>query len=222
MHILYAERFAMVRDALRPFILGLDTCARLTEVECAEQLWGEIRNGPAIDLLILDCDLPGIDLEDCIESLSNLHPQGRVVLLSSKTTRPAIADTLILKTSGFIPKRMSVPAFMSALSLVMAGERYIPAILIQEKMLHGGVPAHLDEDDFGCEEEAPALPRSDTRLTLRQREVLGLLREGHPNKVIARRLNMSEVTVKSHLSQVFRKLGVQNRVQAARLGYLPA
>jgi DNA-binding NarL/FixJ family response regulator len=53
-------------------------------------------------------------------------------------------------------------------------------------------------------------------LTRREREILLLLKEGLPNKVIAQRLSVSEVTVKSHLCSIFRKMGVQNRVQAIR------
>lgn len=55
------------------------------------------------------------------------------------------------------------------------------------------------------------------RLTSRERDILGLLRDGLPNKVIASRLDLGEATIKSHLGNVYRKLGIRNRLQAMRL-----
>ncbi|AWK89162.1 LuxR C-terminal-related transcriptional regulator [Azospirillum thermophilum] len=205
MHIVFAEQHAMVRDVLRPFLIQVGAEARVTEAGCAGEVWRAFRNSPAIDLAILDHEMPGLELGDCITTLSTLHPGARSVVLAPKADPAMVSRAMSAGVSGFIPKRMSARAFVSALHLVMAGERYVPAAL-----LPAGGPGPLPQAP------CPSVRPQGTGLTAREREIIDLLRQGLPNKLIARRLNVSEVTVKSHLCHVFRKLGVRNRIQAAQ------
>lgn len=101
--------------------------------------------------------------------------------------------------AGLILRQSSCATLLSAISLVLTGERYTPS-----RLLDGG-------------EDSPADPSEPpSRLTTRELDILLLLKEGLSNKRIARRLAISEVTVKSHLVNIYRKLGVRNRVQAAQ------
>jgi DNA-binding NarL/FixJ family response regulator len=96
--------------------------------------------------------------------------------------------------SAFIPKSAPGQVLINALRVIIAGGTYMPT----------GVLAALRA------EAAPA----HGELTLRQRRVLELLSTGLSNKRIARELEISEITVKAHVSAIFRKLGVANRMQA--------
>ena len=206
MHILFAEHHAMVRDGLRPFLVELSDRAKILEADCAAVVYRIISEIPNLDLAIIDHAMPGIELEDCVSTLAIQHPQARMVVLSPFVDPAVITHVMSLGIAGYIPKRLSARAFLSALRLVMDGVPFIPATLLETNSLAAGGGRIDDRRGSG------------DLLTAREREILDLLRQGLPNKLIARRLNVSEVTVKSHLGHVFRKLGVQNRVQAARFG----
>lgn len=198
MRILMADDHVMVRDGLRPFLHDVDSKVEVYEAGTFGEVLEVLSSVADIRLLLLDMRMPGLEPAGGIRLIRERYPTLPVAILSSITDRRLILGTLAQGVSGFIPKRLSAQAMVSALRLIIAGERYIPAALIEDT---GGLP------------ESDGLERG---LTSREREILELLREGLSNKLIARRLNVSEVTIKSHLCHVFRKLGVQNRVQAAR------
>lgn len=208
MRLLFADDHVMIRDGLRPFLLELDPATKILEAGNFCEVLDLLESVPDIQLVVLDLRMPGMDALQGIRVIRERHPNLPVALLSSVTDRKVILEALSLGIAGFIPKRLSAQAMLSALRLIVAGERYVPASLFDDP-IHSGFTMSGTPSRQGGE-------GADPTLTLREREILDLLREGLPNKLIARRLNVSEVTVKSHLCHVFRKLGVQNRVQAAR------
>ncbi|MGQ9365719.1 LuxR C-terminal-related transcriptional regulator [Azospirillum sp. ST 5-10] len=199
-----ADDHVMVREGLRPFLRDIGKDVEVYEAGSFGETIEVLLNVADVRLLVLDPDMPGVEAADVIRLVRERHPALPVVVLSSSTDRKLILTALALGVAGFIPKRLSAQAMVSALRLVLAGERYIPAALIDDPRI--GIASWASAAGVGAE----------AGLTGREREILELLREGLSNKLIARRLNVSEVTVKSHLCHVFRKLGVQNRVQAAR------
>ncbi|WP_029007851.1 LuxR C-terminal-related transcriptional regulator [Azospirillum halopraeferens] len=199
MRLLIADDHVMVRDGLRPFLLELGKNVDVYEAGTFGEVLEVLSSVSDIRLLLLDMRMPGMDGPAGIRMIRERFPTLPIAVLSSVTDRRTILTTLAQGVSGFIPKRLSAQAMVSALRLIIAGERYVPAALIEEDR------ASMAENDG-----------PERNLTTREREILDLLREGLSNKLIARRLNVSEVTIKSHLCHVFRKLGVQNRVQAAR------
>lgn len=203
MRILLADDHVMVRDGLRPFLMQLADSMEVFEAGTFDETLQTLDTVEGIRLVVLDQRMPGMTVAHGLPAIRERHPLVRVAVLSSVTERQQILEAMALGAAGYIPKRLSAHAMVSALRLIVAGERYIPASLLEET---ARPPVSLHGDTDGGERG----------LTAREREILGLLREGLPNKLIARRLNVSEVTVKSHLCHVFRKLGVQNRVQAAR------
>ncbi|HEY0833686.1 MAG TPA: response regulator transcription factor [Azospirillum sp.] len=208
MRLLFADDHVMIRDGLRPFLLELDPATKIFEAGNFCEVLDLLESVPDLQLVVLDLRMPGMDAMKGIRVIRERHAHLPVALLSSVTERKVILEALALGVAGFIPKRLSAQAMISALRLIVAGERYVPASLFDDPV-HSGFTTSAVPPRNGTD-------GSDPTLTLREREILDLLREGLPNKLIARRLNVSEVTVKSHLCHVFRKLGVQNRVQAAR------
>lgn len=202
MRIVLADDHVMIREGLRPFVERIAAGTQVLEAGSLPEVIQLLRAGP-VDLVILDLKMPGMNGFQGLVTLRHDFPAVRCVMLSAMADREHVLEAIRLGADGFIPKHLSGAAMVSALQLVMSGERFIPAILVD-----GGGNAGGGDTSAG---------ELIGRLTPRERDILRLLREGHPNKVIANRLDVSEVTVKSHLGNVFRKLGVQNRLQAMKL-----
>lgn len=192
----------MIREGLRPFVERIATGTEVLEAGSLPEVVGLLKGGP-VDLVILDLKMPGMNGFQGLVTLRRDFPSVRCVMLSAMADREHVLEAIRLGAEGFIPKHLSGAAMVSALQLVLSGERFIPAMLVDGGNGQAGGDASAGE--------------LIGRLTPRERDILRLLREGYPNKVIANRLDVSEVTVKSHLGNVFRKLGVQNRLQAMKL-----
>lgn len=202
MHVILADDHVMIREGLRPFVERVAAGATVAEAGSFQEVM-ELQKTETADLVILDLKMPGMNGFQGLVTLRTQYPQTRCVMLSALADRDHVLEAIRLGAAGFIPKHLSGAAMVSALQLVLSGERFIPSMLVE-----GGnspAPGERSGNDL------------ISRLTPRERDILRLLREGLPNKVIANRLDVSEVTVKSHLGNVFRKLGVQNRLQAMRL-----
>jgi DNA-binding NarL/FixJ family response regulator len=119
-------------------------------------------------------------------------------------------DLLSIGVQGFIPKAYSPDVMLSAVRLVLSGGVYVPPMMLDESgEVAQSPPAVSPQSDAASLEE-----RLRQLLTDRQIDVLWLLSQGKPNKVIARDLGISEGTVKIHLAAIFRALNVRNRVEA--------
>lgn len=106
---------------------------------------------------------------------------------------------LNLGYDGYLPRSMSASAIVCAVQLMMRGERFVPSITIDSTPRTSGEARLV----------SPAL-------SPRQNEILAMVATGASNKHIARALSVEEVTVKSHVKAIFRKLGVHSRTEAAR------
>lgn len=198
MRIAFADDHAIIRDGLRPFLQRLSEDVDLIEAETFGGIIEKLeRADGAVDLCILDLRMPDMDPMSGLEAVAAAFPGMKVAVLSSITDQRTIKEALNRGARGYIPKKLNAESIISALRLVLAGETFVPSLL------------------FGSRDARSEHHTDD--LTNRERHVMALLREGMSNKGIARRLNISEVTVKTHLTNAFRKLDVQNRVQAARV-----
>ena len=204
MRIILADDHVMIRDGLRPFIEKLDDGVEVLDAGSLADVQKHLAAGP-VDLVILDLKMPGMNGFQGLSSIKESYPSVRCVILSAVADRDHVLEAIRIGADGFIPKSLSGAAMVSALQLIMSGERFIPAMLVDyNSRRSNSVVDRLPEEMI-------------SKLTPRERDILRLLREGLPNKMIATRLEVSEVTVKSHLGNVFRKLQVQNRLQAMRM-----
>jgi DNA-binding NarL/FixJ family response regulator len=204
MRIILADDHVMIREGLRPFVERIAAGTEVLEAGSFPEVVDLLKSKGPVDLVILDLKMPGMNGYQGLVTLRRDYPSTRCVMLSAMADREHVLEAIRLGADGFIPKHLSGAAMVSALQLVLSGERFIPAMLVDGAGASGNAADHSAGELIG-------------RLTPRERDILRLLREGHPNKVIANRLDVSEVTVKSHLGNVFRKLGVQNRLQAMKL-----
>lgn len=145
-------------------------------------------------------------LESELKALNTSFPKSRKVVLSDQFDLEEVVDAFKYGVDGYIVKEISLEALMKSLRLVAMGEKVMPSQLAQ----------HLSS----MEEKAqvPQFARNpDVTRILSEREITTLryLLVGHANKVIARRLEISEATVKVYVKAILRKLRVSNRTQAA-------
>lgn len=207
MRIALCDDHALVRDGLKPFLLQLAPNVEIIEAASFGQLIDAVRAADDVSLCILDLRMPDLDPIGGLTAVRKAFPDLRIAVLSSICDPRMIGEILEKGAQGFIPKRMHVDAILSALKLVIGGETFVPSLMFG---LGSQPPAATKNEPAGSTD-------SGAELTIRERQVLALVREGLSNKGIARQFGVSEVTVKTHLSNVFKKLGVQNRLQAARV-----
>lgn len=202
MRILIADDHDLVRDGLKPILMKLGPEVSILESSNFPDALELANQNSDIDLVVLDLRMPGMDGANGIAVFRQHHANMRVMIMSGYYRRRDVVDALHNGAVGFIPKTLGAEAMLSAFRLVLAGEKFIPSDLL---------PADGDRP------EAHTSDATLNQLTARERDVLGKLLEGLPNKGIARQLDIQEVTVKLHLRNVYRKLGAANRAHAVKI-----
>lgn len=203
MRILLADDHDLIRDTIEEFLKRLDADLHVLHAATLSQALDLIGKAETLDLVLLDLKMPGMNGLAGLKSVQAARNDVPIVILSGETNPDVIRNALQAGAAGFLPKTMRGTAMLNALRLILAGERYVPDILVS------GQPAAPDEATGG----GPA----PTSLTQREREVMGLLVQGLSNKEIGHRLGIEVVTVALHLRSIYRKLGVASRTQAVRL-----
>ncbi|MBV8149565.1 MAG: response regulator transcription factor [Candidatus Eremiobacteraeota bacterium] len=152
------------------------------------------------DLILLDLDGSAVELTEALTLCRESVPQARVCVLSMRPQPEIMQRCLAAGAEGYIIKDITPAELMRAVKMVAAGETYVdPRVaggLLRRRSMSNGRP-DLDE------------------LSVRETEVIRLIAEGLSNKEISARLNLSEKTVKNHISRIFSKLNIYARAQAA-------
>ncbi len=197
------------------------------------------------DLLVLDLNLPGFNNFDGLLAMRAQRPAVPIVVMSASEDQSTVLDAIEAGAMGFIPKHYSSEEIGNALSIVLAGGVYLPPFgahdaeplphqfrrrasdkpMTTERRSGGRRAADLTRmAPDATESNGKALsPAPKLAITPRQSQVLSLLINGLCNKAISNKLSLSQNTVKSHISAIFRAMGVNNRTQAvvemSRKGY---
>lgn len=212
MKILIADDHELFRDGLRLVLSELGPELTVIEASSYDQTLEIANREDGLELVLLDLVMPGMPWNEGLGAVKRRLPKVPVVILSASEDRRLVLEAVRLGAAGFIPKTSSSKVMLSALRLVMSGGVYLPPALIDESSVVGGRGDSPHAD----------LSLDSTPLTPRQREVLALLGQGKSNKEIARILNLSEGTVKLHVTAILKALNVSNRtgavVAASRLG----
>lgn len=150
------------------------------------------------DVLLLDLSMPDVDGIEVTRRVRAGAPDTRVVVFTSFSDRERIVQALDAGAIGYLLKDAEPEEIHAALRAAARGEAPLAPRAAAELLA-----------------ERQARPPSPIDLTAREREVLTLVVEGLANKQIARRLGISEKTVKGHLTNLFQRIGVADRTQAA-------
>ena len=165
----------------------------------------------SLDLALVDITMPGTQGHQHVSRLRAQAPALPVIVLSGSEDVDLMRALIDMGVLGFIPKAYSPDVMLSAIRLVLAGGIYIPPLLLANAQAQGWQPAEVAPAPG---EAARGIDGLRKLLTERQIDVMRLLSQGKPNKLIARDLGISEGTVKIHLAAIFRALNVRNRVEA--------
>jgi len=220
MRILIADDHTLFRRGLRLLLSMLYPEAEIVEAADADGALAAAKTDPAPDIVLCDLTMPGMAQLAGLTALREARPDLPVVMLSANPNPDDIVRCIEAGARGYILKSSNDATLKNAISLVLAGETYLPS----EAFLDGqrrwiGSRADRPAADF-----APGNPLA--ALTERQRDVLTLLMAGQSNKEIARTLDLLESTVKAHVKVILDKLDAANRTQAAmvatELGWPPA
>lgn len=210
MKILLVDDHSLITDALSLLLTDIDPDVKVfTEGDAAgaERLLDE---HPDADLMLLDLGLPGASGTSALETLVAKAPDLKILVLSGVQDQRSVMRVLQLGAAGFVPKSMASDNLVAAIRFVLSGGVYIPADLLDDatrgaQML--GLPER-GRDMLG----QPS--NSRIQLTERQEQVLQLLARGAPIKIICRELGLSEGTVKTHVTAIYRAFGASNRTEA--------
>lgn len=168
----------------------------------------------SLTLALIDLAMPGVRGSEHLAEVVERLPEVPVIVLSGSEDPGLMKDLLSMGVQGFIPKAYSPEVMLSAVRLVLSGGVYVPPLLLQERSDSAATQASTP----AATQQPPSSDSLEERLrkllTERQIDVLHLLSQGKPNKLIARDLGISEGTVKIHLAAIFRALNVRNRVEA--------
>jgi DNA-binding NarL/FixJ family response regulator len=165
--------------------------------------------GVRYDLVLLDWNLDGCDGADAMQRLRDVGCAARIVVLSGDSDSQLVHTAIELGAAGFVPKRYSSEAMLSALDKVLQGGIFLPPDL------PSGCAGAAPVESKALVEAEQHLTALSAALTPRQVDVYRAAARGLPNKLIARELGIAEATVKSHLAAIFGVLGVRNRTEAA-------
>ena len=154
------------------------------------------------DVVLMDLSMPGMSGIGATQRLAAAAPVTRVLVLTVIADERYVLDALLAGACGYVLKEASIEEIVAGVRAAANGDAMI------SPRVAGRLVARLREPDA-----TPALEGSE--LTTREREVLDLLAQGLENAEIARRLNLSQHTVKNYVSSILVKLQVENRIQAA-------
>ena len=176
--------------------------AQIHETAAVNEFYERLEKGPEPDLVLLDLNLPGASGFSALVHVRAQHPSLPIVVVSAHEETSIIQRAIAHGAMGYIPKSAHPSHIGEAIRHVLEGEIWLPP----------NFPSNMNFDPRAADETA--LAERIQSLTPQQFRVLMMVAEGLLNKQIAYELDVSEATIKAHVTAIFRKLGVQNRTQA--------
>ena len=223
----------LIADDHELFLRGLDFVLKenlnnieTTSAQSYTDIFSTLKQGDNFDLIITDLAMPGANWLTAIKQIHQTLPDTPIVIISAIFDKEILQQTLDIGVSGYIPKTASNNLIISAINLVLAGGVYIP-----HELLYSNKPSTLEQTKDilaplkvleKLAENTPETPQKG--LTERQIDIVKCIAEGLSNKQIAYKLNLTEGTVKVHITIILKILNVKNRtsavIEAAKRGYI--
>lgn len=197
--VIMADDHPLFRGAMRAALAGLDPNAEIIECGDFDSARKALLGHGDADIILLDLSMPGVSGLSGLVTLKANAPAVPVAIVSATDDVATIRRALDLGASGYISKSSAMDQIRKSISAIMEGEVVVPPHI------------SLDGED---EPEVRDLIKRLNSLTRQQARVLGMLSEGLLNKQIAYELDVSEATVKAHVSAILQKLGVESRTRA--------
>lgn len=208
MRVIIVDDHALIRTGLATTLQRQYPTADIKEAENSRSALAILAQSH-VELAIVDLFIPGEDSFAFVRQLCDSYPAMTVAVLSATENPAHIRKCIDLGASGFIPKSSPPAQLLAALADVLAGKIYLP------RTVNFAMPAAIAANGA----VSPGFTRDQvvSSLTPRQLEILQLLARGQSNKQIAKCCQLSENTIKVHVSAILRALGLNNRSQAGIL-----
>jgi len=204
--VLIAVEHALFREGIRVFLAEQADVEVIGEAADGVQML-RLMEALRPDVLMLDIQMPEVGGLEILAIVQGLSPRTKVLLLSARLEDDFISEALQQGAHGYLPKTATHRELLRAIRALAAGELWAPRTLLTL------VVERLRQRALARQDLPPALRQP---LTTREHEVVQGVRQGLTNREIATRLGISEKTVKTHLSSVFRKLYIRRRVDLLR------
>ena len=195
-HIIVADDHPLFRNAITHLLERSLQAIRVSQVESFGVLAQALSHDRLPSLVLLDLKLNDTQGMDGLLFLKKQYPSLPVLIISAYDDESVIRKAMQYGASGFVPKSLEMERMAEAIRAVLDGDIWFPEI----------------GDDIS--ETTKEMDSPFGNLTPAQVKVLTLLRDGRPSKEMAAIMSVTEATIKAHLTEIFRKLGVKNRTQA--------
>ena len=193
--LVIADDHSLMLSAIRMALADQADMEIVGEVQGGHQLVPPVgQTSP--DVVLLDLRMPGMDGLRCLELLRERHPKVKCIVLSASDDRAAVDAALARGAIAFIQKNIDPADLAAIIRQALAGNVF-----------------------YSGDGSAPAAAQPDWDLTARETEILRALVDGQSNKQMAKQFWLSEQTIKYHLTNIYRKLGVGSRTEAVRQAY---
>ena len=202
LRVLVVDDHELVRAGMRRLLEENPQVASIEEASSGEEAL-QLASHESYDIVLMDINLPGISGMEASDKMLMLAPECRIIMVTGHLEGGHIRKLLNAGVRGYITKGSSAEEMDKAMSRVMAGEQYLSPDVAQQMAM----------DMINGSEENPF-----EKLTSREREIVDLLQQGQPNRLISTTLFISEKTVSTHRTRAFEKLGVKNASELVRLG----
>ena len=200
--ILIADDLPLFREALKLAVSQVLQDCDIYEADSVASLFAALERLRHLDLVLLDLAMPGAQGFSALVQTRAHYPTVPVIVISGRDDASIVERTLAHGASGVVPKSSPVESIVGAVKAVLRGELWMPRRM-------------------GGETQTPVLERSEAdaasrlaTLTPQQFRVLSMVSAGLLNKQIAAELDLTEATIKAHMTAIMQKLGAGNRTQA--------
>lgn len=213
MKVLLVDDHALLRDGIALLMAHEFPALELLQAGTLAEAREAIERHQDVRLVLLDLTLPDGNGLLALPWFAEAAPGARLVALSADESKETVLEAINAGAAGYVPKSVQAGAMIEALRIVLDGGISLPGAVLERRA--------TPRADNAVWSPAPVTAES-LGFSPRQADVLRMLIDGKPNKLISRELEMSESTVKTHLAAIFRKLEANSRTQAvvaaARLG----
>lgn len=203
-NVLIADDHPLFREALRQVVAEALPAATIQEAQDFDAARNALDCDDGLDLILLDLNMPGMSGFASLMEMREADPATPIVIVSASEERDVIDRAFVVGAAGYIPKSLAKEEMVNAINTVMGGDIYRP----------NTGDGHAEKTKASL---TPDMMDRVNTLTRRQRNVLSLIARGKPNKLIAYELDVTNTTVKAHVTAILRKLKVTSRTQAAIL-----
>lgn len=216
--VMLVDDHALFREGLAFVLRGFDAAIEIVQARSTEEALA-MADGPVPQLILLDMQMRGLSGAAAVTAIKEAFAESMVVALSGAEDPALVLDVIGAGASGFIPKSTESSEFYAAIRTVLRGDLFLPtsSLLMSGAHMVSSASAVVPQRNVAISGTRPSRVADNALLRMlspRQAEVLLLMMQGLPSKLIARNMRIGESTVKSYTQTIFQAMGVHNRTEA--------